>query len=80
MANRHSHDERYMGNQATRKPTNTGTDQTTVDSSPCHIYPKCHKICSPSKQTEIKEIINALQRSNEDLNRLQHYRGSNTMH
>ena len=31
------------------KPTNTGTDQTTGDSSPCHIYPKHHKIHCPSK-------------------------------
>ena len=30
----------------------TGTNQTTGDSSPCHFYFKCHKICSPSKQIE----------------------------
>ena len=49
MANRHNYHKRYMGNQAMCKPTNTGTDQTTGDSSPCHIYPVCHKICHPSK-------------------------------
>ena len=26
----------------------TGTEQTTGHSSPCHFYPKCHKICSSS--------------------------------
>ena len=52
MANRHSYCERYVGNQAMCKPTNTGKDQTTGDTSPCHIYPKHHKICSPSKQKE----------------------------
>ena len=46
MANRHSYHKRYMGNQATCKPTDTCTDQATGDSSPCHIYPKCHRICS----------------------------------
>ena len=59
-----------MGNQVMCKPTNTDTDQTTGDPSPCHIYPKHHKICSPSKQTKINDTIDALQRSNKDLNRL----------
>ena len=40
------------------KPTDTGKDQTTGGSNSCHIYPKCH------------EIMDALQRSNEDLNSL----------
>ena len=58
-----------MGNQAMCKLTNTGTDQRTGDSSQCHIYPKCHNTCSPSKKAELNEIIDALQRSNKDLNR-----------
>ena len=57
---------RYWQNQAVCEQTDTGTDQTAGDLSPCHFYPKCHKICSPSKQTE-SEIIDAFQRSNEDL-------------
>ena len=69
MANRHKYHKRYMGMQAMCKPTDTGTDQTTGDSSPCLIYPKPHKIHYPSKQTKLNEIIDALQRSNEDLNR-----------
>ena len=31
------------------KPTDTGTDQTTGDSSPCYSYPKYHKIHCPCK-------------------------------
>ena len=49
MANRQSYHERYMGNQAMCKPTDIETDQTTGGSSPCHIYPKCHKMYHPSK-------------------------------
>ena len=54
MANKHSFHKRYTGNQATCKPTDTRTDQTTGDSSPCHTYPNCHTICHPSKYTETK--------------------------
>ena len=71
MANRHSYHERYMENQAMCKPTDTGTDQTTGDSSPCHIYPNCHKICTVQvNRQKLNEMIYTLQRSNEDLNRL----------
>ena len=48
MANRHGCHKIYTGNQTTCKPSNT-VDQMKGDSSPCHIYPKCHKICSSSK-------------------------------
>ena len=54
MVNRYSYHKRYMGNQAACEPTDTDTDQTKEDSSPCHFYPKCHMICSSSKQTEIE--------------------------
>ena len=49
MANRHNYHKTYMGNQAMCKQTDTGTDQTTEDSSPCHIHPKYHKVHHPSK-------------------------------
>ena len=81
MAHRHSCHERYIGYQATCQPTDTGTDQTAGDSSPCHIYPKCHKICSPSKQAEIEwdnrcstNIKWRFKFTN------QYYRGSDTIH
>ena len=54
MAYRHSYHKRYMGNQGAFNPTNTGTKQTTGDSSQCHFYSEHHKICSPGKQTEIE--------------------------
>ena len=54
MANRHSYHKRYTGNEAMCKTTNAGTGHITGDSSPCHIYPKHNKICSPSEKTEIK--------------------------
>ena len=49
MAYRHNYHKKIMGNKAMWKSTNRGTDQTTGDSSPHHIYPKSHKISSPGK-------------------------------
>ena len=60
MANMQSYHEGYMRNQPICKPTDTGADKTTGDSSPCHIYPKHHKICSPSNWLKLNEIIDAL--------------------
>ena len=70
MANRHRYHERYIRNQATCEPMNTGTDQTTGDSSPCHIYPKCHRYATQVNRQKLNEITDALQRSNKDLNSL----------
>ena len=78
MANMYSYHKRYMGNQAVCQPTYTSTE-TTGDSNPCHFYPKHYKICIQHRQ-KIYEIIDALQRSNEYLNRLFSIRGSDTMH
>ena len=70
MANRYSYHDRYLGNKAMCKPTDTGTDQTG-GSSPCHIYPKCHKLyMAQVNRQKLNEMIDANQRSNEDLNRL----------
>ena len=70
MVNRQSYLKRYMGNQATCELTDTGTDQATGDPCPCHIHPKCHKICCSGKYAKLNEMIDTLQRSNEYLNRL----------
>ena len=43
---------RYTENLVAYKPIDTGTNQTTGDSSPCQFYSKHHNICSPRKQTE----------------------------
>ena len=70
MASRHGYNKGYTGNQAMCRPSDTGTDQTTGGSSPCHIYPKCHKMCHPINRQKLNEMIDALQRLKEDLNRL----------
>ena len=67
MANWHSYHKRYMENQANCEPTDTGTDQTTEDPSPCHFYAEHHKVCTQVNRQKLNETIDVVQRSNEDL-------------
>ena len=77
MANRHSYHKRYMRNQATCKPTNTGTDQTTGDSSPCYMYPNITRHAAQVNRQKLNEIM---ERSKDNLNRLFNITGVLTQH
>ena len=69
MANRHSYHKRYMGNQAMCKLTDTGPDQTTGDSSHVISILNVTRYVVKVNRQNLNEMIDALQRSNEDLNR-----------
>ena len=56
-----------MGDQAMCKSTDTGTQETP---SPCHIILNITRYAAQVKRQKLNEIIDALQRSNEDLNSL----------
>ena len=54
VVNRDGNYEGYGRNQAANESTNTRTDKITRKFSMCHLHPKHHTICHPSKQEEAK--------------------------
>ena len=52
------------------KSIDTGTNQTAGDSSPYHIHLNATRYAAQVSRQKLYEIVDALQRSNEDLDKL----------
>ena len=80
VANRDSHYKGYDRHQAANKSANTGTNKTTINSTTLHLNSKCHMIHYPSKQQKLNEVMDALQKANNDVNILFKFRDVLSQH
>ena len=46
------------------------TTQPTGDPSPCHLYSQCHQICHPCEQATHQHVMNAAQKTHQDVTTL----------